>query len=89
MASNPEDKGAKRRVTLIPRVKVTANSGVVNRTTVDLNNLQISDNAEGKDSGLSSESTTPTGGSPPPRHSKLIATFSAANRGKVDPRSVY
>ncbi|KAG8037132.1 hypothetical protein G9C98_004454 [Cotesia typhae] len=86
MASNSEDKGAKRRVTLIPRVKVTANPGVVNRTTVDLNNLQISNNAEGKDSGLSSESTTPTGGSPPPRHSKLIATFSAANRGKVDPR---
>ncbi|KAH0566622.1 hypothetical protein KQX54_002590 [Cotesia glomerata] len=86
MASNPEDKGAKRRVTLIPRVKVTANPGVVNRTTVDLNNLQIRDNAEGKDSGLSSESTTPTGGSPPPRHSKLIVTFSAANRGKVDPR---
>lgn len=83
MASNPEDKGAKRRVTLIPRAKIRSDSLV---NALEFNNLRLNDHTEGKDSGLSSESTTPTGGSPPPRQPKIITNFPAASRGKVDPR---
>lgn len=90
MASNSESgKGARRRTTLIPRAKV--NNSENNCNSDILNTHSVTNNIEnGRDSGLSSESSTPTGGSPPPRQQKIILSSSTlsnsivTNREKID-----
>lgn len=91
MASSSEaGRGARRRATLIPRVRVNNLGNTLNHHE-DLNIQRFTEDTEnGKDSGLSSESSTPTGGSPPPRQPKVLVSSSnlsnsiIASRGKND-----
>lgn len=71
MASTPNNdgpKGAKRR-TGIPMRAVPTSSGTATPPRVPEMRRVVED--PGRDSGLSSESTTPTNGSPPPRQPKV------------------
>ena len=74
-------KGAKRRSGLPVRVR----NGPGNVTSLE-NNSESRIRDEGIDSGLSSECTTPTGGSPPPRQPRTsnISALIAASRAKLE-----
>lgn len=74
-------KGARRRSGLPVRVW----NGPGNMTS-HVNNSESRIRDEGIDSGLSSECTTPTGGSPPPRQARTsnISALIAASRAKLE-----
>lgn len=71
-------RGARKRTTIIstPRIRRENNhDNLSNNYNRSLNDTE--------DSGLSSESTTPTGGSPPPRQKKQINNQSTINMQNI------
>lgn len=89
MASSSElAKGARRRTTASQRVRVIDGDATAGGHVLNPNNDgRSSGNLEdAKDSGLSSESSTPTGGSPPPRQPRNTGTAVALSNSVLPPR---
>lgn len=82
----PEMKGARRRSGLPVRVRNNTPSASVVSVMENSHNIESRIRDEGVDSGLSSECTTPTGGSPPPRQARVsnISALIAASRAKLE-----